>query len=68
MKRLMYLALILSISTFITTLKGDCEECKKLRDELHKSWQATLNFSREIRELTKVTCNQAESIRKMNGV
>lgn len=67
MKRLLYLIALLTISTLTTPVKGECEDCKRLRDELHKSWQATLNFSKEIRELTKETCRQAENIRKLQG-
>jgi uncharacterized coiled-coil DUF342 family protein len=67
MKRLLLLITPIILGTFTATLKSECEDCKKMRDELHKSWQATLSFSKEIRELTKETCRQAESIRKLNG-
>lgn len=66
MKRLLY-ATLLSLITCTLTLKSECEDCKKLRDELQKAWQASLSFSKEIRELTKETCRQAESIRKLSS-
>lgn len=63
---LLITTLILSATSF-TFLRSECEECRKLRDELSKSWQSSLNFSREIRALADCVVKHSEAIRKMNG-
>lgn len=67
MKRSLYLATLFVLSSFTTMLMGECEECKNLKKELQASWQATLSFSKELRELAKANCDHAKTIQNLRS-
>lgn len=63
MKKILYVAtLIISMATF--KIRGECEDCKKLRKEIKESWDATIMISREIRSLMEHNLKNLETIRK----
>ena len=68
MKTKFVVLLLISFSCLTPAMtKGECEDCKKLKDELTKSWQSSLNLSKEIRALTKDIVDYSERIRKFSA-
>lgn len=61
MKRILVLKIIIC-TTF--TMRSECEDCRKLRDEIKKAWDANLSLSKEMRALMDHNIKSLDTIRK----
>lgn len=65
MKFLSYNFIIL---IFITaSLQADCEDCKKIRDEIAKAWKMNLELTKEVRALTQDLLKHSDTIRRLHS-